>query len=423
MQITSEVYNYLSNTAMPKKRTTAHKSSELRAVYNNMAKYNKSLPLYKFSLSAEKQDRVINIKEAALTLKDVAQSFNDKESEVYSKKMLISDNEDSVTGELRGGDIDSLPDELEIQVKSLATNQVNRGDFLPSDRRYFSAGSYNFTMDTLNSALHFNLNIDASDNNYDIQSKIASSINNRDIGITASVITDGNDNSAIEISTNDTGRPRTDDGLYFSFSVEGNDYDIVSDLGLNNVVKEPNNSSFVINGETHAAATNNISVNQVITLDFHNVSDKPVKIQFAPDIDSVMDQVDSFVEAYNNLVDLSDSAAESKIGRRNLFNDISAIVEKHKNELESAGLTISEDNHIVKEESLLVQSVKSGEFGELFNDISSFKDDISLATDRLTLDPMAYINRLIVTYPDTRRNQGTSYNQSVYSGMIYNNYA
>ncbi|MBQ9200086.1 MAG: flagellar filament capping protein FliD [Lachnospiraceae bacterium] len=423
MQITSEVYNYLSNTAMPKKRTTAHKSSELRAVYNNMAKYNKSLPLYKFSLSAEKQDRVINIKEAALTLKDVAQSFNDKESEVYSKKMLISDNEDSVTGELRGKDIGSLPDSLDIQVKALATNQVNTGEFLPSGRRYFSTGSYNFTMDTLNASLHFNLNIDSADNNYDIQSKIANSINSRNQGITASVITDNNENSALQIVSSETGRPGTADGLYFSFSVDDGNYDIVSDLGLNNVVTEPNNSSFVINGETHAAATNNISVNQVITLDFHSVSDGPVKIQFAPDMDSVMNQVDSFVDAYNNLVDLSDSAAESKIGRRNLFNDISAIVEKHRNELESAGLTISEDNHIVKEESLLVQSLKSGEFAELFNDISSFKDDISLATDRLTLDPMAYINRLIVTYPDTRRNQGTSYNQSVYSGMIYNNYA
>ena len=423
MQITSEVYNYLSHTAMPKKRTTAHKSSELRAVYNNMAKYNKSLPLYKFSLSAEKQDRVINIKEAALTLKDVAQSFNDKESEVYSKKMLIADNEDSVSGELRGGDVGSLPDELEIQVKNLATNQVNRGEFLPSNRRYFSTGNYNFTMDTVNSSLHFNLNIESSDNNYDIQSKIANSINNRNMGITASVITDGKDNSAIEIATNDTGRPGTDDGLYFSFSVNGNDYDIVSDLGLNNVVTKPDNSSFVINGETHAAATNNISVNQVITLDFHSVSDKPVKIQFAPDMDSVMNQVDSFVEAYNNLVDLSDSAAESKIGRRNLLNDISAIVEKHRSELESAGLSISEDNHLIKEESLLIQSLKNGEFADLFNDISSFKDDVSLATDRLTLDPMAYINRLIVTYPDTRHNQGTSYNQSVYSGMIYNNYA
>ena len=423
MQITSEVYNYLSHTAMPKKRTTAHKSSELRAVYNNMAKYNKSLPLYKFSLSAEKQDRVINIKEAALTLKDVAQSFNDKESEVYSKKMLIADNEDSVSGELRGGDVGSLPDELAIQVKNLATNQVNRGEFLPSNRRYFSTGNYNFTMDTVNSSLHFNLNIESSDNNYDIQSKIANSINNRNMGITASVITDGKDNSAIEIATNDTGRPGTDDGLYFSFSVNGNDYDIVSDLGLNNVVTKPDNSSFVINGETHAAATNNISVNQVITLDFHSVSDKPVKIQFAPDMDSVMNQVDSFVEAYNNLVDLSDSAAESKIGRRNLLNDISAIVEKHRSELESAGLSISEDNHLIKEESLLIQSLKNGEFADLFNDISSFKDDVSLATDRLTLDPMAYINRLIVTYPDTRHNQGTSYNQSVYSGMIYNNYA
>ena len=71
----------------------------------------------------------------------------------------------------------------------------------------------------------------------------------------------------------------------------------------------------------------------------------------------------------------------------------------------------------------MIQSLKNGEIADLFNDISSFKDDVSLATDRLTLDPMAYINRLIVTYPDTRHNQGTSYNQSVYSGMIYNNYA
>jgi flagellar hook-associated protein 2 len=277
-------------------------------------------------------------------------------------------------------------------------------------------------MDTINASAHFNLTVEASDNNFDIQSKIASSINNRNLGVNASVITDGNDNSAIEIASTETGRPKTDDGLYFSFTSDGG-YDIVSDLGLNNVATEPDNSSFIINGETHAAATNNISVNQVITLDFYSVSDAPVTIQFAPDLDSVMDQVDSFVDAYNNLVNLSDSAAESKIGRRNLFNDISAIVEKHKYELESAGLTISEDNHMVKEESLLIQSIKNGEFAELFNDISSFKDDISIATDRLTLDPMAYINRLIVTYPDTRHNQGTSYNQSVYSGMIYNNYA
>ena len=142
MLVNNEVYNYLSNTTTTKKRTTAHNSSELRAVYNNMAKYNKSLPLYKFSLSPAKQERVINIKEAALTLKDVAASFNDKNSEVYSRKMLISDNEESVSGSVRGGDIGSLPDSLEIQVKSLASGQVNKSDFLPSTRRYFSAGSY-----------------------------------------------------------------------------------------------------------------------------------------------------------------------------------------------------------------------------------------------------------------------------------------
>ena len=422
MQVNNEVYNYMSRSLTTKKRTTAHKSSELRAVYNNMAKYNKSLPLYKFSLSPDKQEHVISIKEAALTLKDIAGSFNDKDSDVYSKKMLISDDESSVSGELKTTDYASLPDELDIEVKALATKQVNTGEFLPSDSRYFSTGSYNFTLNTVNGSSNFNVAVESGDTNYDIQNKIAGYINNRDAGVTAEVVRNG-DSSALQISSIGTGRPNSDDGLFFSFSVSGGDYDFVDDLGLNNVESEPNNSSFVINGETHAAATNNISVNQVITLDFHSVSDKPVKIKFAPDIDNVMSQVDAFVDSYNSLVDLSDSAQESKIGRRNLFNDISAIVDKHRNELEAAGLNISEDNHIIKEESLLVQSVKSGEFQDLFNDISSFKDDISIATDRLTLDPMAYINRLIVTYPNTKANQGTSYNQSVYSGLIYNNYA
>ena len=72
MLIGAHIYNYLNSSTVPKKRNTTHKSSELRAVYNNMAKYNQNSPMYLLSLSASKQSQIINIKEAAITLKEVS---------------------------------------------------------------------------------------------------------------------------------------------------------------------------------------------------------------------------------------------------------------------------------------------------------------------------------------------------------------
>ena len=422
MQVSS-VYNYLSDSLVPKKRNTAHNSSELKEMYNNISKYNKNLPLYKFSLSQAKQTHVINIKEAALTLTDVAQCFANSDSQVYTKKALVSDNENSITGSIRTDNIKAIPDMLEIKVNTLASNQINQSNYLPSDRRFFSVGTYDLYIDTVDTSAHYNLKVASDDTNYDIQSKIVNMVNNNNLGIKASMLMDANDNSAISFESLSTGDPRTDDGLYFTFNSRDDNYDISEDLGLNNVITRPSNSIFEINGETHSAETNHISVNQVISLDFHNTSTTPTTISFVPDTEIVMNQIDAFVDAYNSLIDLSLKDDTSKIGKRNLFNDISSVINKHRNELEACGLNLNEDNKIEKDEALLVQNVKSGQFSELFNDISSFKTDISSAANRLTLDPMAYIDRLIVTYPNTNVKRGDSYNTSVYSGLIYNNYA
>ena len=67
---------------------------------------------------------------------------------------------------------------------------------------------------------------------------------------------------------------------------------------------------------------------------------------------------------------------------------------------------------------------KEEKLAELFRDNSEFRKDINTATDRLTLDPIAYINKLIVTYPNKDdKTAGATYTQSLYSGLMYNNYA
>lgn len=422
MLVSSNIYNHLSTDLVPKRRNTTHKSSELREVYNKMARYNKNSPMYLLSLSQSKQSQIINIKEAAITLKEVSDCFSNTESDIYSKKLLHSDNESSITGSFKQGDLSSLPEELSIQVKSMATEQINTGNYLESDGKALPTGSYAFTLNTVNTSSHFNITVSKDDTNLDVQQRVSQYINNRELDVNASIVRDGK-TSALMISSTETGRPSTDDGLHFSLTSSSGTNNIVDVFGLDNVSTPPTNSQFTINGEEHSSTSNQISINQIIELDFHKVSDTPVHISFVPDTEEALSQVDLFVDAYNHLVDLSEDSREVNPGSRSLYRDISGIVDRHKNELEAAGLTIGEDNKLIKDEALLVQSVKSGQFAELFQDISSFKDDVSAAANRLTLDPIAYINKLIVTYPNTNYKFGAVYNKSLYSGLIYNNYA
>ncbi len=422
MQVNSSIYNYLSSGLVPKKRNITHKSSELKEVYNNMVRYNKNSPLFLLSLSESKQSYMINIKEAALTLRDVADSFANKESEIYARKNLKSEDEASISGAFRSNDSKALPDELNIQINSLASEQVNTGNYLEALGHDFEPGDYSFIVDTINDSTRFNVPVAADDNNYDFQQRIANSINNRKLNIHASVITDGNA-SSIMLSSGETGKPATDDGLFFTLRNTNDDKDIVGILGLDNISNYPSDSEFMINGGLHSSSSNHISINKVIELDFHKTTDGPVAINFVPDTEAALAQVDMFVDAYNSLVDLSDSGDATGVGSRSLLKDISGIVNRHRRELETAGLSVGEDNRIVKDETLLVQSVQNGEFASLFGEISSFRDDVEMATTRLTLDPMAYVNKLMVTYPNTQNKVNSAYTQSMYSGLMYNNYA
>ena len=421
MIINHNIYNHLSADLVPKTRRTTHKSSELRNVYNNMSRYNKKSPLYLLSLSDSKQSRMINIKEAATTLRDVTTTFSDMNSPIYSKKLLHSDDPSSISGAFKKGDLKFLPEELKISIDSLATKQINTGNYLQSNKRDLKPGNYTFDLKTNVATSHFNISVTSGDTNIDIQKKIVQYINNRALDVKASLLQEQN-SSALMLASVDTGVPTSEDGLHFSLVSEDSSEDIVSVLGLNNISNMASNSSFSINGENHFSSSNQISINQMIELDFHKISDKPVTISFVPDTNDALEQVDMLVEAYNSLVDLSKKTDPTKGSSRNLYKDVSIIVDNHKQELQEAGLTIDQDNKLSTNQELLVQNVRNGKFAKLFQD-TSFKSDLMAATSRLTLDPVAYINKIVVTYPNTSHKFSTAYNKSLYSGLIYNNYA
>ena len=423
MLVNTNIYNHMSTQFVPKKRETTHKSSELKAVYSSMSKLNKTSPLYLVSMSGKKQEHVIDIKEQAITLRDVAESFSDPESRVYSEKTLYSSDEESVTGSFRRQPKDDLPPELTISVDQLASEQVNVGEYLYSSGRDITPGSHSFAIDTADGLSQFSISVSENDSNLDVQSRLTEAINNRDIGINASVVRDGS-TSAVMLSSVETGASAASSGLQFSLKDENGGQGIVDSLGLSNVVTRPQNSEFTINGEAHSSTSNHISINQIVELDFHSVSKAPVDIQFVPDTRIAKEQLTSFVDSYNKLVELAEQEGPVNIGSRSLLKDVSGMIKKHTDTLEKAGIHVDDTGRLHLPEGDETNLFREEKLAELFRDNSEFRKDINKATERLTLDPIAYINKLIVTYPNKEdKASGATYTQSLYSGLMYNNYA
>ena len=413
----------MSTQFVPKKRETTHKSSELKAVYSNMSKLNKTSPLYLVSMSDKKQEHVIDIKEQAITLRDVAENFSNPDSRVYSEKTLYSSDESSVTGSFRRQPKDDLPPELTISVDQLANEQVNVGEYLRSAGRDLQPGSQGFAIDTVNGLSQFNISVSEDDTNIEVQTRVADAITNRDIGINASVVRDGS-TSAIMLSSAETGASAASSGLHFSLKDENGGQGIVDTLGLSNITQRPQNSEFTINGESHSSTSNHISINQIVELDFHSVSKGPVDIQFVPDTRIAKEQLENFVDAYNKLVGLAEQEGPVNIGSRSLLKDVSGMIKKHTDTLEKAGIHVDDTGRLHMPDSEETNLFKEEKLAELFRDNSEFRKDINTATNRLTLDPIAYINKLIVTYPNKEdKAAGATYTQSLYSGLMYNNYA
>lgn len=421
MKINSNVYNHLNANTVPKKRTNTHKSDQLKAIYTKMAQYNKSSPLYLLSMSDNKQEQIINIKEAALSLRYSIQNFSNPEDDMYAKKVFSSADNSVVSGSLKKQGAANIPESLDIEIHSLASEQVNLSKYVKSNEFSLVPKEHRFTLDTLNSSSHFGITVDKGDTNYDIQSKLVNYINNRNVGVNASLIKDGA-NSAIMFTSADTGKPATDDGLLFTFTAEGAGQNLVNVFELNNVNSAPTNSRFSINGDEHISSSNHISINQAIELDFHKVSTAPVRVGLATDSSQALEQLNGFTSAYNGLLDISDNE-KSQIGTRSLSTDISGILTKYKASMEQIGIRTLDDGRLSVDKDAVVSSLLTGEFTSFFKNTEQLAEDIDNATNRLVLDPIAYVDKTIVSYPNVTNKLNNTYTQSLYSGLMYNNYA
>lgn len=408
-------------------RYDSHKKSDLRKVYNSIVKSNTESPLYKLSNVDEAKRYAIDIKENAKSIQNVVASLSDNYGnfgDSFRKKVATSSNEEYVGVEYIGdGSEDNASGDFTIQVKKLASPQVNTGNFLRDDSLSFTPGTYSFDLSTNMSTYEFQFTVGNGENNRDIIEKLDHLVNSSNLGITSSIL-ERNHTSALELTSTQTGLSEQEHSLFtITPAATADSMRAMTLLGISNVAQEASNSSFLLNGNERSSLSNNFTINNIFDITLNKISgDEEVHIGFKNDVESVAHNIITLVDAYDKILYSSENFANGD-NRRNakLFNDLSSVARNFSKNLESLGIGVSSNGYLAVDEDALKATLEEGDLDASLKTLGKFKDAIGNKANEIAVNPMNYVDKVVVAYKNPGHNFATPYITSIYSGLMLDN--
>lgn len=425
---------YLSNYRSNDKKTArydTHKQSDLQDIYQNIINISKNSPLYKINNTENTKKYAIDVKEHARQFQNVLSSLTDTDSTKgtgFQKKMASSSNDDYITASYIG-DSDSSDEQepLEIQVYQLASSQKNTGRQLVSSEHDFARGDYSFDLNIEKSTYEFQFSVSDSDTNLDIQKKLSRLINNSNVGIRAFVEKDG-DFSSLNLESANTGVVSGNDIIFSVSDSKDTPNESVSLLGLHQITTYPQNAFFTLNGIEKTALSNTFTVNRTFEITLKQITeDFPVTVGFHADSEAIKKSIHELVDGYNSMIATAKDyhhtvSSNSRYNVSNkLLSEISKIGKQYRTDLATIGLNVQHDGSIITEEDTL-DAAASIDDNDSFSFLKSFCSDLNKKVSNAVINPMDYVNKLLVAYKNPAKSFINPYITSEYSGMLFNNY-
>lgn len=414
------IFNYYLTTyghTSSSSRYESHKKSELRELYNKIVKENREEPLYKIDVNEDLEKFVIDLKENARRTKNLASYLTGTSAEsVFDRKTAVSSDPDSVAVEFIGDENTAdTSARFTLGIEKLAGPQINMGNFLKDDGHDLEEGNFSFDLDTSANSYEFQLNIDGDETNFEIQKKIQRLINRSNVGINAELISDGKDSShALKITSTDTGLK--DDENYIFKIQSGLSWNEVRTLGIDHVSKPAENAVFSINGKKHTSLSNEFTVNNSFKIDLKK-SNSEVVIGFKTDVESISDNIAKMLSSYNSMLTLGENY--SKIGGYNrLYNEVNSLYQTKATNLSKAGIKSQEDGHLFLDKDKLEEEINGGSREMIYKALDEFKNALSREADKISLNPMRYVDKKVVEYKNPGHTFNAPYAESIYSGLL-----
>lgn len=427
----SNVYNFYMTTYAPKSSTPydSHKKSELRGIYNSIVKLNKESPLYILDTSRASREFAVSMKENARELRNTIASLGGlDEEELLNKKVASSSNPNIATanfiGSLKEGEESPTYD---IEVNILATPQINSGKYLADDETVAlppDTYSFDIGIDGLN--YEFQFSIKPHDTNRDVQERLARLVTNANIGIKAQVVSGEDNTSYLRMESNSTGL-KNDDPYLFRISDHrtSKTSGTVEYFGLDHVSTHPGNASYIVNGNEQTSTTNRFTLDRIYEVELTGVSSEEgetASIGLKTDVESLTENINTLVRGFNSFLRAVAEYTDNQPKSNQLFNEMSGVARVFAHDLTSVGLNLNLDGTLEVDDDTLRQSAMNDDAAEAFSPLKSFTNAVLRKSNQVSLNPMNYVNNVIVAYKNPGKNFASPYITSAYSGMMFNSY-
>ena len=424
------VYNHLMQglIMMRPNRFDTHKKSELQNVYRDIMRLTSEQPLYKVTFDESAQEYTLGIKNAALSLSSMIKELNvDDGTSVFKNQILVSDQPDTVdVSLLEGSSIQNTELPLSVDVTDLSSPQENYGNYVPSGEAALVSGQYNFTIGIEENMYSFQFNVSKGATNLDLQKKLADFINKTSIGLRTRIV-----------QQPETGESRLDLIAIAAGSSDGEasfrpadvrfpddaSHGIIAHFGLDQIGKAPINTKFTINGVPKEVRGRSYLYNNALTLSIKDTTNRPVSIGKVTNQEPIMEKMRTFVNKYNSVFDFVQEQQPNNHRAKKLLYDLGNTMRQFSSELGACGLSVAKSGTLTIDEKVMYAAAGNGTLEHLFSEESHFSDTMVKKLSDIALNPMDYLNKTVVTYPNvTAKKTLNPYISSIYCGLLYNNY-
>ncbi|MCD7826060.1 MAG: hypothetical protein LUH14_08885 [Clostridiaceae bacterium] len=420
------VYNNLISTFEPKYTTTAvHDTSELRSVVKRIRKMTQSSPVYLLNFTDARQSFVLGAKEASMKINESLQVLSDDSEDcLFSKIKARSSDPECVGAELIDSDAEHLPSAFSIQVKQLANSQVNLGKEYYETGKGLDAGSYQFRVTVNDVGYDFQYNIRKDANHREVIQGLADFISKAKIGIDAKAISQDRGKIQMRLESQTVGTPNGGE----TFTFEDRNFDsagrgIVNYYGLDHVATMPKSAVFDLNGTEKSSLNNEFTLGRAVKISLLQISQDEATVDYHPDTDTIMKSVKGFINNYNELIGHNITFERSTDVPAKLLHEMNGLTKPYRNEMEACGISFDQNGYMTLDESLADQAIEDGDMQKLFGKESAFSNRLYAKMDAVKINPMEYVDKKIVNYPDySKPPKGYSYISSFYSGLLFNFY-
>lgn len=432
--VLSNVYNQYLTTYAPQKsnsRYDAHKRSELKNIYNSMVRVNRDAPLYKIDTSEESRECVIGLKEESRVLhNNIVSVMGDAENLELDARIAYSTDEGILSAQYYSGDDDeptAVSQTYDIEVKSLATPQVNLGMYLPKDTRDITPGKYAFDVSVGGQGYEFQYNIYESETNFDIQNKLSRLINNANIRLSSSVEEDDRGNAALRIESLQTGDHANETAGAFTIA-DSSDRKVsgsVPYLGIDYVARQSKDAELVINGESVRSPSNIFLLDKHFEIKLNNISPQPgmtATVGVKPDIEAAVENITNLVDSYNGFINSMNTYSADVMKTNNLFTELNGITRTYQSEMEKMGISLEKGGTLGMDKDVLTDYITNSNGPDSVEVIKKFTSSILRKSNQISVNPVEYLNKTVVAYKNPGKNYTSPYTASAYSGFMFNSY-